>query len=126
MTAAAAALHLIALQRRWTGSRRPVGFAPGEPGRLEVDLVRELLHAVVAERDRLGVEGVRLEQLGARTGDLVTLSGPLGAIDLPIGVADLAPGTVWAPASTPGAPVRHLVGPAGSSVAITTIVGGAR
>ena len=28
--AAAAALHLIALQRRWTGSRRPVGFAPGD------------------------------------------------------------------------------------------------
>ncbi len=67
-----------------------------------------------------------LEQLGARTGDLVTLSGPLGAIDLPIGVADLAPGTVWAPASAPGAAVRHVVGPAGSSVAITTIVGGAR
>lgn len=28
--AAAAALHLIALQRRWSGSRRPVGFAPDE------------------------------------------------------------------------------------------------
>ena len=25
---AAAALHLIALQRRWSGTRRPVGFAP--------------------------------------------------------------------------------------------------
>ena len=55
---------------------------------------------------------------------LVTLTGPLGSLDLPIGVADLAEGTVWAPASAPDASVRHRVGPAGSPVSITTIVGG--
>jgi NADH-quinone oxidoreductase subunit G len=65
-----------------------------------------------------------LAALGATAGDRVTLSGPLGSIDLPVGVADLADGTVWAPASAPGAPVRHLVGPPGSAVSITTIVGG--
>jgi NADH-quinone oxidoreductase subunit G len=64
-----------------------------------------------------------LDQLGVAVGDVVTLTGPLGAIRLPIGVADLAEGTVWAPASSPGASVRHVVGPAGSSVMIT---GGAR
>jgi NADH-quinone oxidoreductase subunit G len=64
-----------------------------------------------------------LDQLGVAVGDVVTLTGPLGAIQLPIGVADLADGTVWAPASAPGASVRHVVGPAGSSVLIT---GGAR
>ena len=65
-----------------------------------------------------------LEALGATVGERVTLTGPLGSVDLPIGVADLAAGTVWAPASAPGASVRHLVGPAGSPVSITTIVGG--
>ena len=64
-----------------------------------------------------------LAELGATVGDVVTLSGPLGSVDLPIGVADLAEGTVWAPASAPGASVRHLVGPAGCSV---TITGGSR
>ena len=65
-----------------------------------------------------------LEALGATVGELVTLTGPLGSVDLPVGVGDLAEGTVWAPASAPGASVRHLVGPAGSPVSITTIVGG--
>ena len=65
-----------------------------------------------------------LEALGATAGETVTLTGPLGSLDLPIGVADLVEGTVWAPASAPGASVRHLVGTAGSSVSITTIVGG--
>ena len=65
-----------------------------------------------------------LEALGATAGETVTLTGPLGSLDLPVGVADLADGTVWAPASAPGASVRHLVGPAGCSVSITTIVGG--
>ncbi len=65
-----------------------------------------------------------LEALGATVGETVTLSGPLGSVDLPVGVADLAEGTVWAPASAPGTSVRHLVGPAGSPVSITTIVGG--
>ena len=64
-----------------------------------------------------------LAALGASVGDVVILSGPLGSVDLPIGVADLAEGTVWAPASAPGASVRHLVGPAGCAV---TITGGSR
>jgi NADH-quinone oxidoreductase subunit G len=70
------------------------------------------------------VSTATLEALGATLGEVVTLTGPLGSLDLPVGVADLAEGTVWAPASAPGASVRHLVGPAGSSVSITTIVGG--
>jgi NADH-quinone oxidoreductase subunit G len=65
-----------------------------------------------------------LAALGATAGEVVTLTGPLGSLDLPIGVADLAEGTVWAPASAPGASVRHRVGAAGSPVSITTIVGG--
>ncbi len=64
-----------------------------------------------------------LAELGVAPGDHVTLTGPLGSIVLPIEVSDLAPGTVWAPASAPGASVRHLVGPAGCPV---TITGGAR
>jgi NADH-quinone oxidoreductase subunit G len=64
-----------------------------------------------------------LAELGVAAGDLVTLTGPLGSMQLPVGVADLAEGTVWAPASAPGASVRHLVGPAGSTV---TVTGGAR
>jgi NADH-quinone oxidoreductase subunit G len=67
-----------------------------------------------------------LAALGASVGELVTLTGPLGSIDLPIAAGDLADGTVWAPASAPGASVRHRVGPAGSPVSITTIVGGGR
>jgi NADH-quinone oxidoreductase subunit G len=69
------------------------------------------------------VGSATLADLGASVGDVVTLTGPLGSVDLPIGVADLAEGTVWAPASAPGASVRHLVGPAGCAV---TITGGAR
>jgi NADH-quinone oxidoreductase subunit G len=67
-----------------------------------------------------------LDALGVTAGETVTLTGPLGSVDLPVAVADLAEGTVWAPASAPGASVRHLVGPAGSPVSITTIVGGSR
>ncbi len=78
-----------------------------------------------ARKPVLLVGRTTLEALGARVGDDVTLSGPLGSVRLPIGLADLADGTVWAPASSPGASVRHLVGPAGSDVSITTIVGGA-
>ncbi len=69
------------------------------------------------------VGAATLADLGVRVGDPVTLTGPLGSIELPVGVADLAEGTVWAPASAPGASVRHLVGPAGSTV---TLTGGAR
>ena len=78
-----------------------------------------------ARKPVLLVGRATLEALGAVVGDDVTLTGPLGSVRLPIGVADLADGTVWAPASSPGTSVRHLVGPAGSDVSITTIVGGA-
>jgi NADH-quinone oxidoreductase subunit G len=69
------------------------------------------------------VNPATLAELGVAAGDLVSLTGPLGSVELPVGVADLAEGTVWAPASAPGASVRHLVGPAGSPV---TLTGGAR
>ena len=69
------------------------------------------------------VGSATLARLGAKVGDMVTLTGPLGSVELPVGVADLAEGTVWAPASAPGASVRHLVGPAGCAV---TITGGSR
>ena len=72
------------------------------------------------------VGAATLAALGASVGDTVTLTGPLGSLDLPVALGDLAEGTVWAPASAPGASVRHRVGPAGSSVSITTIVGGTR
>jgi NADH-quinone oxidoreductase subunit G len=59
--------------------------------------------------------------LGVEEGDLVTLTGPLGSVNLPVRVADLVDGAVWAPASSPGFPVRHLVGPAGSAVTLTPV-----
>ena len=37
----------------------------GQPGGLEVELVGELLHAVVGQGDRVGVEGVGLDDVGA-------------------------------------------------------------
>ncbi len=37
----------------------------GQPRRLEVELVGQLLHAVVGQRDRGGVEGVGLDDVGA-------------------------------------------------------------
>jgi len=58
---------------------------------------------------------------GIEEGDLVTLTGPLGSLNLPVRVADLVDGAVWAPASAPGASVRHLVGPAGSPVTVTAL-----
>jgi NADH-quinone oxidoreductase subunit G len=64
------------------------------------------------------VNRATLDRLGVAEGDLVTLTGPLGSIDLPVHVADLVDGAVWAPASAPGASVRHLVGPAGSPVTL--------
>jgi NADH-quinone oxidoreductase subunit G len=60
---------------------------------------------------------------GVEEGDLVTLTGPLGSLNLPVGVADLVDGAVWAPASAPGFPVRHLVGPAGSTVTVSALSG---
>lgn len=64
-----------------------------------------------------------LASLGVAAGDEVELSGPLGSIRLPVAVGEVADGVVWAPASAPGASVRHLVGPAGSAV---TLVGGTK
>ena len=42
-----------------------VGRPAGEPGRLEVELVGKLLHAVVGQGHRVGVEGVGLDDVGA-------------------------------------------------------------
>ncbi len=42
-----------------------VGDPAGQPRGLEVELERELLHAVVRQRDRGGVEGVGLDDVGA-------------------------------------------------------------
>ena len=42
-----------------------VGLAAGQPGRGDVELVGQLLHAVVAQRDRGGVERVGLDEVGA-------------------------------------------------------------
>ncbi|MFL6060946.1 MAG: molybdopterin-dependent oxidoreductase, partial [Marmoricola sp.] len=64
-----------------------------------------------------------LDGLGLTAGDRVTLSGPLGSATLPVAVGDVVDGAVWAPASTPGLPVRRLVGPAGSTV---TLQGGTK
>src|SRR5699024_7086510 len=43
-----------------------VGGGPGQACRREVDLVGEVLHAVVGQGDALGVEGVGLDEVGAR------------------------------------------------------------
>jgi NADH-quinone oxidoreductase subunit G len=71
-----------------------------------------------ARRPVVLVNEATFASLGVEEGDLVTLTGPLGSVRLPVGVADLVDGAVWAPASTPGFPVRHLVGPAGSAVTV--------
>jgi NADH-quinone oxidoreductase subunit G len=65
-----------------------------------------------------------LEGLGVAEGDPVTLSGPRGSVTLPVALGDqLVEGVVWAPASAPGASVRHLVGPSGSPVSLTAAKG---
>ena len=83
----------------------------------------EEAYLATARKPVLLVGAATLERLGVAVGDSVTLEGPLGTLQLPVGVADLAEGTVWAPASAPGAPVRRLVGPAGS---VVTVTGGVR
>ncbi|RNL81157.1 NADH-quinone oxidoreductase subunit G [Nocardioides marmorisolisilvae] len=55
---------------------------------------------------------------GLADGDRATLTGPLGSITLPVAVGEVADGVVWAPASAPGASVRHAVGAAGDAVTI--------
>ncbi len=62
------------------------------------------------------VNEATLASVGVAEGDTVRLSGPLGSLDLPIAVGDVVDGAVWAPASAPGASVRHRVGPAGCTV----------
>ena len=54
----------VARPRRVGGGDR-LDRGAREPRRLVVDLVGELLHAVVAQRDRGGVEGVGLDEVGA-------------------------------------------------------------
>jgi NADH-quinone oxidoreductase subunit G len=75
-------------------------------------------YRATARRPVVLVNRATLDSVGVDEGDLVTLSGPLGSLDLPVRVADLVDGVVWAPASAPGASVRHLVGPAGSPVTL--------
>jgi NADH-quinone oxidoreductase subunit G len=75
-------------------------------------------YRATARRPVVLVNGATLESLGVAEGDHVRLTGPLGSLVLPVGVADLVDGVVWAPASAPGSSVRHLVGPAGSSVTL--------
>ncbi|MGH3412206.1 MAG: NADH-quinone oxidoreductase subunit G [Marmoricola sp.] len=65
-----------------------------------------------------------LDEIGVAPGGSVTLRGPYGSVTLPAGEADLAEGCVWAPASAPGTPVRHRVGPAGSRVTLSAASGG--
>ncbi len=72
-----------------------------------------------ARKPVLVVGPATLEDHGLAVGDLVTLSGPRGSVDLPVALGDLAEGTVWAPATSPGLPVRSLVGPAGSPVTLS-------
>ncbi len=129
----------------WDGARVPMSshepdhlggasIDPSRPGELVLASWKQLIDdgrmqdgdedmRRTARKPVVLVSAATLAGLGVIVGDVVTLSGPLGSVDLPIGVADLADGTVWAPASAPGAPVRHLVGPAGSTV---TLAGGPR
>ncbi len=72
-----------------------------------------------ARRPVLLANAATLAEVGVVPGATVTVTGPLGSLELVVGEADLADGTVWAPASAPGAPVRHRVGPAGCRVTIT-------
>jgi NADH-quinone oxidoreductase subunit G len=75
-------------------------------------------YRATARRPVVLVNQATLESVGVAEGELVTLTGPFGSLTLPVGVADLVDGAVWAPASAPGASVRHLVGPAGSPVTL--------
>jgi NADH-quinone oxidoreductase subunit G len=64
-------------------------------------------------------DGLAASGAVSEEGDLVALTGPLGTLHLPVGISDVVDGAVWAPASAPGFPVRHLVGPAGSPVTLS-------
>jgi len=80
----------------------------------------DLFYKATARTPVVLVNRAHLQRLGAEEGDLVSLAGPEGSVQLPVAVADLADGVVWAPASAPGASVRHLVGPAGCRVTVTS------
>jgi NADH-quinone oxidoreductase subunit G len=80
----------------------------------------DLYYKATARPPVVLVNAAHLARLGVEEGALVSLNGPKGSVQLPVGVADLADGVVWAPASAPGASVRHLVGPAGSRVTVTS------
>ncbi len=118
----------------WDGERPTLDHVDPPPAGERADLVlaswKQLIddgrlqdgdddYRATARAPRVLVSRGVLDQLGAPLGALVTLTGPLGSVQLPLGVADLAEGTCWAPASAPGASVRHLVGPAGSAVSLT-------
>ncbi|MGY2873087.1 NADH-quinone oxidoreductase subunit G [Marmoricola sp. URHA0025 HA25] len=82
-------------------------------------------YRATARRPVVLVNEATFATLGVAEGDLVALTGPLGSIHLPVRVGDVVQGAVWAPASAPGASVRHLVGPAGSTVTVTPLSGAA-
>lgn len=118
----------------WDGERPTLDHVDPPPAGERADLVlaswKQLIddgrlqdgdddYRATARAPRVLVSRDVLDQLGAPLGAQVTLTGPLGSVQLPLGVADLAEGTCWAPASAPGASVRHLVGPAGSAVSLT-------
>jgi len=83
-------------------------------------------YRATARRPVVLVNQATFDGLGVSEGDLVTLTGPLGSINLPVRVGDVVDGAAWAPASAPGASVRHLVGPAGSPVSVTALEGGSK
>jgi NADH-quinone oxidoreductase subunit G len=123
----------------WEGARAPGGFEtvaaqppqPPAPGSLVLASWKQLIddgrmqdgddhYRATARRPVVLVDRATFDGLSVEEGDPVTLTGPLGSVRLPVGVADLVPGAVWAPASAPGFSVRHLVGPAGSPVTVST------
>ncbi|HNM96808.1 MAG TPA: NADH-quinone oxidoreductase subunit G [Marmoricola sp.] len=126
---AAAEMHEVGAwdDSAWTGAAAPESPAAAAEGELVLASWKQMLDdgrmqdgdnhlRETARKPVLLVSADTLAGLGVSEGDEVRLSGDLGSIDLPVQVADLAPGTVWAPASAPGASVRHRVGAAGSRV----------
>jgi NADH-quinone oxidoreductase subunit G len=122
----------------WTGERAPFETVAAQPPQGTNGLVlaswKQLVddgrmqegdeHYLATARPAVVLASAEtLRSLGVAAGDVVRLTGPLGSAELPIEVADLAAGTVWAPASSPGLSVRHLVGPEGCTV---TLEGGVR
>ncbi|MBO9522407.1 MAG: NADH-quinone oxidoreductase subunit G [Nocardioidaceae bacterium] len=120
----------------WEGARPAAPDVPAEPAPagLVLSSWKQLVddgrlqdgddfYRATARPPVLLVGQATFDSLGVEEGAIVTLTGPLGSATLPVYVGDLAEGTVWAPASSRAVSVRHLVGPAGSTV---TIEGGVR